>query len=210
MKNNDQAWQEQLVLHLRLAGIPGARIGDIVAEVQAHCADSGQLPEEAFGKSADYAAKYVDVVAPLRLVGAFAGTWFVSSLGIATTAAVISAASAWLKSEPTAISQGLLLTAVTGGWIIAWLFSGGHPARWVAWSSRRTFAVLWVAFMVSLAPIVWLRDLIFTAPPAILLGGGLPIIGGLLAWVVVRSRGDRIVSPGRYSAWAALPRPRRK
>lgn len=49
-------WQRDVALLLRHRGADGARIGDVLAEVEAHCADSGQTPREAFGEPADYAA----------------------------------------------------------------------------------------------------------------------------------------------------------
>jgi hypothetical protein len=51
-----EAWLRDFALLLRVRGADGARIGDVLAEVEAHCADSGQTPREAFGEPADYAA----------------------------------------------------------------------------------------------------------------------------------------------------------
>ena len=51
-----ERWQRDVALLLRHRGADGARIGDVLAEVEAHCADSGQTPREAFGEPADYAA----------------------------------------------------------------------------------------------------------------------------------------------------------
>lgn len=51
------AWRQDLVLALRLRDVPGVRIGEVLAEVEAHCADSGQGPGEAFGDPDAYAAE---------------------------------------------------------------------------------------------------------------------------------------------------------
>lgn len=51
-----ERWQRDVALLLRHRGADGARIGDVLAEVEAHCADSGQTPREAFGEPVDYAA----------------------------------------------------------------------------------------------------------------------------------------------------------
>ena len=48
-------WRDQLVLALRLRDVPGARIGEILAEVEEFCADSGVDAETAFGAPAAYA-----------------------------------------------------------------------------------------------------------------------------------------------------------
>lgn len=52
----DDAWREAFVLELRLREVPGSVIGEALAEVDAHCADSGQTPLEAFGDPVRYAA----------------------------------------------------------------------------------------------------------------------------------------------------------
>lgn len=49
-------WCENLVLELRLRDVKGARIGDEVASVESHCAESGQSAQEAFGDAREYAA----------------------------------------------------------------------------------------------------------------------------------------------------------
>ena len=49
-------WQRDVSLLLRLRGVDGAQIGDVLAEVEAHCADSGQTPREAFGEPTGYTA----------------------------------------------------------------------------------------------------------------------------------------------------------
>lgn len=53
----DDDWRQELVLALRVRDVPGRRIGDVLAEVEAHCADSGQGPREAFGDPEDYAGE---------------------------------------------------------------------------------------------------------------------------------------------------------
>ncbi|MFG1837153.1 hypothetical protein ACGFH8_01805 [Micromonospora sp. NPDC049175] len=48
------SYSDQLVVALRLREVPGPRIGQIVAEVEAFTADSGQDPIEAFGPVETY------------------------------------------------------------------------------------------------------------------------------------------------------------
>jgi hypothetical protein len=45
----------RLVLALRMRDVPGERIGQVVAEVEAHVAESGEAPAEAFGPAEQYA-----------------------------------------------------------------------------------------------------------------------------------------------------------
>jgi hypothetical protein len=51
----DQSWCDDLVLALRLRDVPGARIGEVLAEVQSHLAETGEDPRQAFGTPKDYA-----------------------------------------------------------------------------------------------------------------------------------------------------------
>lgn len=51
----DPAWSEELVLEARLRDVPGDRIGDALAEIDAHCRDSGEPAHVAFGDPAAYA-----------------------------------------------------------------------------------------------------------------------------------------------------------
>jgi hypothetical protein len=53
-------YRESLLLHLRLQDVPGDRIGEIVAEVESHVAETGEDPTEAFGSPKEYAASLTD------------------------------------------------------------------------------------------------------------------------------------------------------
>ncbi|WP_152192789.1 hypothetical protein [Georgenia satyanarayanai] len=50
-----QQWCDDLVLELRLRDVPGPMIGDRLGEVEAHCAETGESPAEAFGDATQYA-----------------------------------------------------------------------------------------------------------------------------------------------------------
>ena len=51
----DPAWAEAVILVLRLLGVGGDRIGAALAEVDAHCVDSGESAADAFGEPVAYA-----------------------------------------------------------------------------------------------------------------------------------------------------------
>jgi hypothetical protein len=48
-------WRDALVLHLRMADVPGDRIGEILLEVESHVAETGETPQQAFGDAKSYA-----------------------------------------------------------------------------------------------------------------------------------------------------------
>ncbi|GAA3711962.1 hypothetical protein GCM10022377_26760 [Zhihengliuella alba] len=51
----DRKWAGDLILELRLLGVDGSRIGDVLAEVDSHCAESGEGAAGAFGDPVAYA-----------------------------------------------------------------------------------------------------------------------------------------------------------
>ncbi len=53
-----KAYETELVMALRVQRVPGERIGEVVAEVQAHVADSGEDPTVAFGPAQQYAKQF--------------------------------------------------------------------------------------------------------------------------------------------------------
>lgn len=62
-------WCDDFVLELRLRDVPGARIGDHLAEVESHCIETGTDPEEAFGDAREYAQEVGDADEPARDTG---------------------------------------------------------------------------------------------------------------------------------------------
>ena len=51
----EQAWAETFLLELRLRGVAGSQIGAALAEVETHCAESGETAHSAFGDARSYA-----------------------------------------------------------------------------------------------------------------------------------------------------------
>lgn len=75
-------YRSDLVLALRMRDVPGDRIGEIVAEVESHVADSGEDPREAFGAPEEYAASFTGQARArwsrtdvLVAVGSLVGGW---------------------------------------------------------------------------------------------------------------------------------------
>jgi hypothetical protein len=54
-----QAYLNELLLALRMRGVPGPRIAEAVAEVNAHLSETGEDPREAFGPAKTYAGEVV-------------------------------------------------------------------------------------------------------------------------------------------------------
>ena len=58
MTTGTDTYRRELVQALRLRNVPPERIGEIVAEVESHVADTGEDPREAFGPAREYAAGF--------------------------------------------------------------------------------------------------------------------------------------------------------
>jgi hypothetical protein len=54
----DRRYLDELTVHLQLDRVPGDRIGEILAEAEAHAAATGEPLREAFGDPKEYAAQW--------------------------------------------------------------------------------------------------------------------------------------------------------
>lgn len=106
----DKTWIDLFIVELRMRRVPGAAIGDAVATVREHLADSGQSAEEAFGPARDYAAS-LDLPAMSPRHQALK-TLFLPVLGLFAFLVFALASTAWFAGEPILLSvpQALLLS----------------------------------------------------------------------------------------------------
>jgi hypothetical protein len=86
LTTTDQSWCDDLVLALRVRDVPGARIGEVLAEVQSHLAETGEHPREAFGTPKEYADKVAGALGASRR-GLSAGLRSVGGGGLGVTVA---------------------------------------------------------------------------------------------------------------------------
>jgi hypothetical protein len=57
MMTLDKKYRDELIGALRVHEISGERVGEVLAEVEAHVVETGEDPVEAFGKPSEYAAQ---------------------------------------------------------------------------------------------------------------------------------------------------------
>jgi hypothetical protein len=116
------SYETRLVLALRHHDVPGTRIGEVLAEVQSHLAESGESVTEAFGSPEDYAARVassagerVPPASPALLVAAVllpAGGSAALAEGVYRLGARGRADLGWLAAPPLAlIAAGAVLLA---------------------------------------------------------------------------------------------------
>lgn len=115
------SYQQRLILALRLKDVPGDRIGEIVAEVESHVAETGEDPTEAFGTPRRYAASLTDEHQP--------APWWWTAVTV-----ISSAVAGWLVAQ--GVLALLLGESVYGrsGWL--WIALGlviGIPGGVSVW-----------------------------------------------------------------------------
>lgn len=93
-------YNERLMFALRMREVPGERIGEVLAEVEAHVAESGEDPASSFGRPQDYAAEVA------AAAGASRSPWRLAPVTVAIC--LVIAAGAW--------AAVYLLTGAAFGW----------------------------------------------------------------------------------------------
>lgn len=196
----DPAWRERLVLELRLRDVPGTTIGGALAEVEAHCVDSGQDAATAFGDPVAYAATLAEAVAvpeprrsPLR-AGLAA---FVQVGGVVAT---VWSLPPWVRGEELSLTAGAATTVlVATALAVAVAAAPGAAVR--ALLALRG----WRAFLAGLVPVAvaalataLLPATALTVPPAPFALVGLALLAtGSAALLRGVRRADLLVGPGR-------------
>ncbi|MEV6711535.1 hypothetical protein AB0M48_05750 [Lentzea sp. NPDC051208] len=166
-------------------GVPADVIGDKVAEIEAHVADSGEHPRDAFGDPVQYAATLQDQKwLPAVEIGAFVA----ADLGLLGVAQGVLA----LRGSPFPLGPAVL-SAVAGGALAALLFS------WLtrAGSARQLWPVIGLVASMALFQIVEPWRHIGVQPPGwASLAVGAVLATGALAFLVHRQTpGGAVTEP---------------
>lgn len=188
-------WCEDLVFELRVLNVRGTRIGDEVAAVTSHCAESGQTPQEAFGHPTDYARSLtfgpadLDRATPADLLRYGAS----SILGLLGFALGQAAFGSWQGRTDTPVTWGAIVAgailALTCVVVVA-LLGPILRRRWVGGP------VLTVALAGMVGALVVLREpaLLMPTVPA-LVGAGLLLLASVVVEYTVGTPGDPVVDP---------------
>lgn len=75
-----EKYTQQLMFALRLRDVPGEVIGDAIAQVESHIAETGEDPVAAFGPAREYAASFAGKTAPARRWPWYVVNWLVGFL----------------------------------------------------------------------------------------------------------------------------------
>ena len=101
----EHEWATAFLLELRLRGVAGHHIGAALAEVDAHCAESGESAQDAFGDPVAYAVALELPVAPEQ--GAARRSDHVAwALGLAGMLTTLEAVGAWQRGTAVDVTTG--------------------------------------------------------------------------------------------------------
>ncbi|GAA1443093.1 hypothetical protein GCM10009641_59100 [Mycobacterium cookii] len=190
----EPAWAEAFVVELRLRGVDGRRIGAALAEVEAHCAESGESAHEAFGDPTAYAVE----LAPDGTVSLdWRGELVPAALGLGGMMLTLGAVGASRSGTQVELTTGLVLVvalAVLGTTLV------------VRYADRVLRAVVrhwWVAVVGALAPIGLFvailllgRQTLVALPPAWTLVVGVVLLGASTAMALrIAEPADPVVGP---------------
>lgn len=177
----DKTWIDLFTVELRARRVPGAVIGDAVATVREHLADSGQSAEDAFGAPREYAASLsLPTMNPRQKA---LKTLFLPVMGMFAFMIFTLASSAWFAGDPVRLSVvGALVLAVPVAIVVLFSFPLWQRAavvqRWLpslamlvallagaiaALSAPRSDAEAWLVFSPLLVMIIAMAVLVTLA-----------------------------------------------
>lgn len=205
-------WIDDMVVELRLRDVKGTAIGDAVASVESHCADSGETPGEAFGDPRTYAASltFPEEDRAGDTIREWATVMAPVVVGLAGFSLATGAVTAMLDGDAVPVTWGGIAAAVflvvAAALLVRYLRVLLDHGIGGALALVGTFAI------AAMLPVLW-RDPLFDVPAAVAGVGGL----ALLATSVVLGRrarrlDDPVVDPvghrDRYASrrpvWSAL------
>lgn len=140
----EQDWAEAFLLELRLRGVGGRRIGAALAEVEAHCAESGESARAAFGDPAAYAVELAPEPVAMR---DWRAELLPSGLGLAGMLLTLAALGALRTGSRVEVTTGVV--AVFALTILGIALVVRHAERLL----RAVVRHWWVAVLGALAPI---------------------------------------------------------
>lgn len=113
----EREWLDDFVVEQRMLGVPGTRIGDALATVDAHLADTGESAADAFGPPKEYARVLAESEASASSgPGGLGATGTLSAvLGLAGIVLLPRGFAGWLDGTAVTITRGDLLVAALIG-----------------------------------------------------------------------------------------------
>jgi hypothetical protein len=112
MTTSTDTYRRELVQALRTGNVPPERIGEIVAEVESHVADTGEDPREAFGPAREYAAGFAGPPSTRSRIS----FWAITALSAVCGWLIAEGVFGVVRNEPVlGLPEGYALVA---GWLL--------------------------------------------------------------------------------------------
>lgn len=199
----DRQWAGDFIVELRLRGVCGPDIGAALAEVDSHCAESGESADEAFGDAGEYARSLGLPETDQQATTAVLRRTLPTLLQLVGMVSVITAAPAIAAGEAMTVTVGALVSAVV--LVVVVLALGLWPEKTLgalAGPRWKAAVVAPSALALIVAPTILLRQELLAAPagPSIAVGAVVLIAGVLWDLVLVRREArdpeqDMLLSP---------------
>ena len=199
-------WCDDFVLELRLRDVPGARIGDHLAEVESHCIETGVDPEDAFGDPAEYAHEVAAADAPAKDQGVLR----ISLISLAALLVFLTGGDAtdrWARGEALSFNLAELICL---GLLAAGL--AALPAVIAPVLRRPRFGIAFITGLLlvgalrAVAGLLPLEPILDSIPAAPVSVGAFVILCGLSALEMRElADDDRVTSPLRAPSSARPP-----
>lgn len=179
-------WNDRFVLRLRGIGVPGPQIADALKTVEAHCADTGESPQEAFGDPAEYAESLgftprLELGSALWALPAFLGTSFTINGLTDAVRGVPTPITAWdLAMWGVVVGFGVLVAVALTRLRNPWLVLG---------------ALIVVLTVLSVVASRLGGPMLLEVNPWVVLAVGVALVIGTVLSLWRGSRADRVVDP---------------
>lgn len=201
----DKKYRNELMLALRLHDISGRRVGDVLAEVETHVAETGEDPVDAFGEPREYAAEVAAALGPgggkpstLVTLGGALGTGATTLFGISFLIEGLTASgSAVAVTLGDVVSLPLMLVVIAAGLFFFYRAATTGTNRGL-YGAAGVCAVL-AAIGLSAATGRYLHDVapLFELPRWVSVGLGGVLLAGAVTLVVRGTMRGWVVDPRR-------------
>ncbi|GHD06398.1 hypothetical protein [Zhihengliuella salsuginis] len=198
--NVDRKWAGDLLLEMRMQGVDGARIGSVLAEVDSHCAESGESAQSAFGDPAVYAAS-LDLPSNTHMTRDMLRAVFPVMVQLVGMLLILWSFTDWRRGEPFELTAGsVLLAAVLVGEIALLALCAQRVVRFVVKRPVWSVVVFMVHTGILAVPAVLWTTSVAEFQPMWGLGVGTAAMAAGIGWEFIARAGtqtpdDPIESP---------------
>lgn len=170
----DQGWGERFIVEQRLADRTGAQIGDALATVDAHCGESGESAQEAFGDPAAYSQSLVGERGG-EVTRISSRTTLGIACGLISLLVVPRAIESWITGASFTASAGDLVGWAVVAALAAVVLIWPTPVlTWLFRNPRKVFALPFAVLILLIIPQALLRGTVLDV------GWGAPLVAGLV------------------------------